>query len=492
MMKNSDSDSSTHFKHLVDIAWRRKWWVIVPTVLATATSVVLVGLTPKVYRAETTILVTRQGVPEDLARSSVTLRIEERMRTLELQIFSRSYLEQIARKFAMVPADAGEAQIEAACRKLRAQVIPELDMQNFSWFRISVDDVDPKRAADIANELADLFIGKSSGMRESQATGTLETTEGWEQRYRLELAKRDEEISKFKQQNLHELPDQQPANMQLLYDAQNSVAKLTGAIQSNNSRLVALRAQQDAYRLIAAGPAPPTPAVSSENARLATLQSELEQLLASYTEANPLVKRKHAEIAELARALQAAAPTETAATSAAAAAPDPISAQIATIEYEVETLERDRTQENGKIDTYRARIGNAPRLQPRFLELTRDSEVAKRELETAVMQNEQARHAQDLEESKTGDQFHVQDRAEPPRVPYKPNVLQWVMVGIGLGLALGVGAAATREFADQTLRSEDEFAAVFPDMHVYGVIPSLDIGLRPVVRNQGWARGKLA
>src|SRR5207344_2349510 len=142
VMGKMASHSSRDFKHFVDIAWRRKWWFVVATALSVAASIVLVRVTPKVYRATTTILVTRQGVPERLVSSGVTMRIEERMRTLEQQIFSRSYLEQVARKLAMIPADASETRIDRTCRQLRAQILPELDKHDFSWLRISVDDVD--------------------------------------------------------------------------------------------------------------------------------------------------------------------------------------------------------------------------------------------------------------------------------------------------------------------------------------------------------------
>ena len=73
------------------------------------------GSIPKVYRATTTILVTSQSVAhEGRAAAASRCRVEERLRSLKLQIFSRSYLEPIVREFEMVHADAGEAEIEAA------------------------------------------------------------------------------------------------------------------------------------------------------------------------------------------------------------------------------------------------------------------------------------------------------------------------------------------------------------------------------------------
>jgi succinoglycan biosynthesis transport protein ExoP len=479
-------DSSTQLKHVVDIAWRRKWWVIVPAVLVTAASLVLLGVMPKVYRATTTILVTSQSVAHEVVRSKDTLRVEERLRSFQQQIFSRPYLEQIVREFKIVQADAGEAEIDAACGKLRGQIIPELDTQNFSWFRISVDDTNADRAAGIANQLAGLFIEKNSRIRTSQATGTLEATESWAQKYRQELEKSDEEISKFNKQNLYELPDQQPANEQLLFHAKENVAKLTAAIQSSNDLLARLQSQRDAERARSLALRSPAGAGSE---RLATLQGELEGLLSVYTEANPLVKRKRAQIAELASATPPAAVVATTPKAPSVAAPpDASSLQIAAVENEIASLERDRARETAQVYAYTSRIGNAPRLQPKYLELTRDADQAKRELELAAVQNAQAQHLHDLEQSNTGDQFQIQDRAFAPTAPFKPSVLAYVLAGIGLGIGLGVGAAAAREFLDQSVRSEDAFAALFPDLAIYGVIPSLD-GSRSNFRSASPNRG---
>ena len=460
------------FKRLADIAWRRKSWIAVPFVLATVASLAAVILVPKVYRATTTILVTRDSVPESIVRSTVTTRIEERMRSLELQVLSRAYLEPVARKLELIGADAGEAEIGEVCHKLRAQITPELDNRDFSWFRISADDVDPVRAASIANQLAELFIEHNSLIRTSQANETQETTSGWEAAYRAELTKDDEQISEFKRQNLHALPDQQPANAQFLIGAQNRVLQLKNDIRSRHDRLEALRSQ-----LLTERPIP----VGIDEARLATLEHELVELRGSYTEDNPLVKRKQAQIAELARsAALVTAPGQ--------AGNSTVAAKIEQVESEIRALERERARENTTVQAYVARIRDAQLLQPKLLELTRNYDQAKQQFDIAAAQNERARNSQDVEESKTGVQFQIQDRAFPPEIPFKPDSALFVLVGVVFGLALGLGSAAAREFVDQTVRCEDEFASHFPDLPVYGVIPNLE----PARLGHGGANRRIA
>jgi len=459
-------------KRLADIAWRRKSWIAVPFVLAVALSFGAAFFVPKVYRATTTILVTRDSVPEGLVRSTVTTRVEERMRSLELQLLSRSYLEPVARKLALIGADAGEAEIGEACRKLRAQIIPEIDNRDFSWFRISADDEDPARAAGIANQLAGLFIAQNSTIRTSQAKETQETTSNWVAAYRAELTKGDEQIAEFKRQNLRALPDQQPVNSQLLVAAQTRVLQLNNDIRSRNDRLEALRSQRHVEQT---GPA------GSGETRLATLERELIELLGSYTDDNPLVKRKQAQIAEIGRA----APLVS---GAGPIANPTVVAKIETVESEIRALEHERARENATVETYLARVRDAQLLQPKLLELTRSYDQAKQQYDNAAAQNERARNSQDVEESKTSEQFQIQDRAFPPEIPFKPDSSLFVFVGVALGLGLGVGSAVAREFVDQTVRCEDEFASHFPDLPVYGVIPNLE----PARLRQGGGHRRLA
>lgn len=448
---------STQARQYIDIAWRRKWWIAVPTALALATSLAMLALTPKVYRSSTTILMTQQSVPEDIVRSTVTLHMEERMRNLQVQILSRSYIEQIAREFAMIPADAGDAEVEKICRALSIRITPEVDVRDYSWLRISVEDGDPKRAASIANRLAGLFIEQNSKMRASQAAGTLEATGTWQEKYRLELAKRDAEISEFKQHNAFDLPEQQPGNVEFLNSAQNRSMQLSSDLRSRNDRLVALRTRHPLPGAIGATP-------FEGETRLAKYQRELADLLVSYTEEYPLVKQKREQIAELLRSPLPAAADQR----------EPIPLEIASIENDIRELDRDRASEHAKIDSYRAHLANAPQIQQQLIALTRDYDQVKRQFDTAVVQSEQAQRSQDLEGSNKAQQFQIQDRAYPATVPKTPK-FQYPLAVFLLGLMVSFSAVTVRELLDQSVRSEEEFAALFPDLPICGVIPSLNV-----------------
>jgi capsular exopolysaccharide synthesis family protein len=50
----------------------------------------------------------------------------------------------------------------------------------------------------------------------------------------------------------------------------------------------------------------------------------------------------------------------------------------------------------------------------------------------------------------------IVDRAEVPSGPYKPNLLQNLLIGLGLGLIAGIGAAAVLEIVNDTLKTRED------------------------------------
>ena len=115
-------DQRAQVKMIIDVAWRRRWWILAPAVAGLVASIFLARSLPKVYRASTTILVMRQSIPEDIVRTTVTTRVEERIRSLKIQVKSRRYLEQVVKELEIVEAGASAGEIERACANLSSQV----------------------------------------------------------------------------------------------------------------------------------------------------------------------------------------------------------------------------------------------------------------------------------------------------------------------------------------------------------------------------------
>jgi polysaccharide biosynthesis transport protein len=468
-------DTRSQIKQYLDVGWRRRWWVAVPAVLGLILSLYLAMTLPKIYRASTTILVLRQSVPSDLVQSTVTMRIEERMKSLRIQVMSRRYLEKVVKELGFAPGNASEAVLERACQELEDSVDLDWDKRDLSWFNIMVTDKQPQRAADVANRLADLFIEQNTQMRAAQAQGNVDTVEGWLEQTKTELEKHDKRIAEFKAQHMYELPDQQPAALQMLASAQARVQQLTSDIQARNERLAIMRMEEKNRQASADALGVPAATDDPDVRALAQMTRELQELRTNYTDENPLVKRKRSQIEQF-KALhpELDAPKSPAGTTHAVTSPE-----IARVEADIRGLESDRAQEQNNINELRLRLSNMPRRLQELTDLTRDYDSLKTRYDSTMAQREQVQRARDIEVARKGEQFQVQDRARPPAVPFKPNFVQLLMMGLLGGLAVGAGIAALLEFLDQTIRSEDEFAGRFPDLPILGSIPGLESDKTP-------------
>ena len=79
----------------LETAQRRKWWIIIAFLLTCLSGLAYLLVTPKIYEAQTLILVQAQRVPEDFVRAIVSTSVEDRLRTITQQVTSRTNLEKI-------------------------------------------------------------------------------------------------------------------------------------------------------------------------------------------------------------------------------------------------------------------------------------------------------------------------------------------------------------------------------------------------------------
>ena len=90
---------------MLAILWRRKWLLLIPTVIAGAATFAFTRTLPSLYRSETLVMIQPPRVREDLVRSAKPNDAPDRIQTITQQILSRSRLEAIITDLNLYEAD---------------------------------------------------------------------------------------------------------------------------------------------------------------------------------------------------------------------------------------------------------------------------------------------------------------------------------------------------------------------------------------------------
>src|SRR5258708_24902572 len=108
---------------LMQIAWRRKWLIAIPAVTIAVAVAAVARYLPNRYQSDALILVVPQVVPESYVRATVTTRLEDRLQSIQQQIFSRTRLERIIQDFNLYPVRRKTEIMEDVVDRMRQEVI---------------------------------------------------------------------------------------------------------------------------------------------------------------------------------------------------------------------------------------------------------------------------------------------------------------------------------------------------------------------------------
>ena len=188
------------------VAWRQKWIVVSVVSLLTTAAIGVSMRLPDLYRSETLILVVPQRVPESYVRSTVTMRIEDRLRSLSQQILSRSRLERIIDDFQLFDKDVQKRPMEAIVEEMRQRVI--VDTVREDAFKVSYISEVPRTAMIVTDRLAAMFIEENLRDRGLLADGTNQFLESQLDGARTRLVEHEQKLEEYRRRNSGELPSQ--------------------------------------------------------------------------------------------------------------------------------------------------------------------------------------------------------------------------------------------------------------------------------------------
>jgi polysaccharide chain length determinant protein (PEP-CTERM system associated) len=464
------------------IAWRRKWLILLPAVLIAAIGCAVTYSLPDRYRSETTILVIPQRVPENYIKSVVTTRLDERLRSINEQVRSRTRLEQIIEEFKLYPerrkTDIMQDIVESMNRDIGVDIIQG------DVFRVSFTADDPRSAQQVTSRLASFFIDESYKDRSRQADGTNAFLETELSKQKEKLIENEMKLAAYRKAHYGELPTQVEANLQGLHNAESARQTVRSELEREHDLMGVIdRRIEDLATAIESAPrsipstngqpAPKTTAEVVEDAKAA-----LTQLLTRVREDHPEVRRMRREISKLE---EQAAEEATAEPSPAAVSIDPRVKQLADARDQKARLEKaiklntdEQNRLTREINDYQRRIEAAPARDTELTELLRDYKTLQSTYDSLLGKSFESQISANVERQQIGEQFRVLDPArvpERPASPDRPRFYWWSVLG---AIAVGLSLAGIVEYLDRGLRSEEDIRLAL-GLPVLATIPVLDV-----------------
>ena len=524
---------------LVRMFWKHKLLCVLVWVVLSAGGVAVVHSLTNVFRAEALILVESQKIPEKLVESTVNDELKERLSSLSQQILVSTRLLEIVQKFDLYHEERRTHTQEEIIEMMRGDIGIQLET---SWtdakksdnnnsrpsaFRMTYEGPNPTVVAQVANQLATLFIDENIQAREVQAVGTSEFLASQLDAAKLRLEEQEKKLGEYKLKFNGQLPEQAGA---LIGTAAQLQARLQGIAQEidrgeqtmamQGTALASAQASEEAISQVfdqlnnpesAPAFANGEPVKTSER-----LQEELEKLLLVYTDQHPDIKRLR-ELIPLARkeeeknqnAPKKAAPG-TAPADGATKAPgeessvsmivtppkikneralqfseavvrskgetEKLKTQQELAAKEIAALKEERKSVEARLDTLQKSIGRLPIREQELAAINRDYEISKGNYQSLLDKELSAEMAADMERRQKAERFTIIDPARVPETPVKPKrPLLYAACCIG-ALLLGIVSAMGRELKANAILGEWELPKGVP---VLGRIPRIIPAVAP-------------
>lgn len=454
---------------------RRKWILLGAIVLSLGAAFIYSKVATKVYRSDTLILLEDQKVPESYVQSNAegNSNFDRRIFVIETQVRDRMRLDAIRKELNLYPAQVEEFGPEWAVLQMNAALevttvskgnMPGQNM--IGAFTVSFAHEDPATAMNVISKISAMLIDEDLKDRTKAAEGTTEFLDNEVSRTRVQLDRKEEEISQFKSQHVGQLPQQIEANLRALDRLHDDLNLVSESIHRQSDRLVMVENALQKYLefgvtipALVNGPVQPNPSF----ARLNDLKNKLTQLESEFWDGYPEVALTKEEINQLEQKLRRQYGPDSAGSNEQTKDPyyQDLKKQRSELGSELGLLKQRQQTLRAEKKNYDSRVETAPAIEQGLLTLMRDYENLKGSYQSLLDKRLHASVAENLEKRQKGAQLKILERPKFPRVPERPNQPRVLMLGLLMGCAMGVGLAVLLEQLNPQFRRPEDVESVF-------------------------------
>jgi polysaccharide chain length determinant protein (PEP-CTERM system associated) len=469
------------------ILWRRLWLLLVPFAIIAAGTAVYTRYLPDRYLSEATIMVVPQRVPESYVRSTVTARIEDRLRAIREQVMSRTRLERVILEFNLYPEARQNGIMQDIVERMQREV--RVTPGQGDTFRVGFVADNPVTARKVAEKITSMFIDESLRQRESLAEGTNQFLEAQLEDARTRLIEHEKKVADFRRKYGAELPSQLDSNVQAISNVQSQIQQLLQSINQNQQRRILLERQlADLETLEEPLPLAPTPVSVTPDGQtkggtaaqqLTAARDQLTAMRIRLKPEHPDIGRMERLIVELEDKAQAEALRVPLSSAQSARSPAELARErkITELKTDLQQLtdhianqQQEELRLRSTTQGYQARVDATPTRESEMTELTRDYSTLQGLYASLLQRREDAKIAANLERRQIGEQFEVLDPARLPERPFSPDRRGMNLMGMGVGFGIGLALIGLLEYRDRSLKTDDEVKQVL-SVPVLAIVP---------------------
>lgn len=452
----------------IDILRRRKMLMVFTVPVLLLITVVVTFSLPAIFRAEGTILIQGQEIPEDFVRSTVESQVEEQIERTRQRIMTSSKISELIEKHNLYVALRGKASEYDLANKFRKGVgvqMIEVDVPGQFGSRranvafiVSFMDKDPYLAQKVVADLTTLFLEENIKTRVGKADDTALFLQEEADRMQSRVQEIEDQIAKFKIEYGDSLPELLQYNLQQVERIEEQIIELDSDADDLGDQVHNLNMELSNLDPFVEFSSDRGTTITPRQ-RLMQLKQQYSQLILTYADSHPDIIRLKEEI-ELAQKSIREASTSVDSEEAVNPVYRRISSRIESTEKEIARMRNRRVELENELKDYNERIVRTHQVQRNYDEMTRDynnklekyQELRSKQLEANIAQNMEA-------ENKAGS-FKLIEPPTVPIKPVKPERLKLLVLGFILSFGAGAGLMLAAEFLDSGVRGVSKVSEI--------------------------------
>ncbi|MDQ0322180.1 polysaccharide chain length determinant protein (PEP-CTERM system associated) [Pararhizobium capsulatum DSM 1112] len=451
-----------------------------PYMLAIAASVLLLAVVatrvlPTVYSANARILAENPQIPAELARSTVPTGPAEQLQIVQQQITARDNLLTLAEHLGIYEGSDTPPAPEDIVADMRSRIgfeqTPLDEPGGAIVFNVAFEASDPVVAANVANEIAAMILGRNQQQRTDRAGNTLKFFDQEVAKLGDNLNRIEAEILKFKNANKDTLPE----NLEFRRSQQSLLQGRLATLEQEEAELRTRRSNL-IVAYAGAGQLSGTTPITPEQQMLAELNRALAEQLAIFSESSPSIKALRARINSLQSRLVLSQPKSEEKTDRVkaddASKSFGLDLQLSDIDDRLQSITREKTTIAQRVSDLTKSITATPASETALNSLERNRENVQTQYNSAIARRAEASTGEQIEMRADGGRFSLLEEATPPTSPISPRGKRILMLGAVLGAGLALGYVVLLELLNRTVRRPAEVVRLL-EAYPLAVVPNI-------------------